>query len=51
LNAVMGSVDASDAPSDNKKVAAFARTARFGEHGAERRADNRWTLTEIGRTI
>jgi hypothetical protein len=31
----------------NKKVAAFARFTRYGEHGAERRAGNLWTLEEM----
>jgi hypothetical protein len=31
---------ASEAPSDNKKVAACAHFVRSGEHGAERRAGN-----------
>ena len=34
----------------NKKVAACVRFAHSGEHGAERRAGNFWTLTESGRT-
>ena len=32
--------------SHNKKVAACARFARSGEHGAERRAGNFWTLAD-----
>jgi len=30
----------------NNKVAACARFARSGEHGAERRAGNFWTLSD-----
>ena len=33
-------------PAANKKVAAFARGARFREHGAKRRAGNLRTLCE-----
>ena len=35
----------------NKKVAAFARFTRSGEHGSESRAGNFWTLWEIGGNI
>jgi len=35
-----GSGDECGVPSLNKKVAAFARGARYREHGAERRAGN-----------